>query len=129
MKTEKKIQEKLRCIPFNSITPKELEKLRSNNRFLDYGSHIVMHDGKTPCVNHHFKESLKYRRFKKMDKIKEYLLKVCIASLSSEQVEKIQNHLEKNRAEKHLKVFDKLIKDDFFDFVGRMKTNLEKKKN
>lgn len=64
---------------------------------------------------------------RRMNKIKEYLLKICISSLSSEQVEKIKNHLEKNKAEKHLKVFDELIENEFFDFVGRMKTDLEKK--
>ena len=46
----------LRCIPIDSITPKEHEKLRCNNQFLDFMRTIVKHDGKTICENHHFEE-------------------------------------------------------------------------
>ena len=46
----------LRCVPMDSITPKEHEKLRCNSQFLDFMQTLVKHDGKTICKNHHYEE-------------------------------------------------------------------------
>jgi hypothetical protein len=46
----------LRCIPLDSLSTKEHEKLRNDSQFLDFMQTMVKHGGEKICENHHYEE-------------------------------------------------------------------------